>query len=47
MNTETKPEGGQRQRGCNVSMGFNAAVGVVAVAAALLIGYLAYSYLSG
>jgi len=41
---KTEDHGGQRQPSCNVSMKFNFAVGGIAIAAALLICYLAYMY---
>lgn len=44
MNTKTKDDGGQQQRGCNVNSTFNLAVGIAAIAAALLIGYVGYAY---
>lgn len=47
MNANTKGDGDQRPRGCNVRMTFNFAVGAVAIVAALALGYLAYSYLWG
>ena len=42
---ETKGRGAQQHPGCNVSMAFNFAAGGIAIAAALLICYLAYRYL--
>lgn len=44
MNTDTKDDVSQPQRGCNVNMTFNLAVGVTAIIAALLIGYVGYAY---
>ncbi len=44
MNSKTNDDAGQQQRGCNVSSTFNLAVGVAAIGAALLIGYLGYVY---
>ena len=44
MESETKGRGAQQQSSCNVSMVFNFAVGGIAIAATLLICYLAYSY---
>ena len=45
--TQIKPETtdvGQLQPGCNVNSTFNFTVGVAAIAAALLIGYVVYVY---
>ncbi|MDQ3582457.1 MAG: hypothetical protein M3495_13010 [Pseudomonadota bacterium] len=44
MKAETKVNDGQLQSNCNVNMTFNFAVGGLAIAAALLIGYLVYAY---
>lgn len=41
---QTKANDGQRMHNCNVSMKFNFAVGGIAIALAVLIGYLAYVY---
>ena len=42
--TETKDVGGRLQPGCNVNSKLNFAVGLLAIAAAVLIGYLVYVY---
>lgn len=42
MSSKMNDDGGQQQRGCNVSSKFNLAVGVAAIVAALLIGYVGY-----
>ncbi len=44
MKTDTNDAGDRPQRGCNVNSTFNFTVGGLAIAAALLIGYLAYAY---
>jgi hypothetical protein len=44
MNSKTNDDGGRQLRGCNVSSTFNLLVGVTAIVAALLIGYVAYAY---
>lgn len=44
MKSETNDAGDRLQRGCNVNATFNFTVGGLAITAALLIGYLAYSY---
>lgn len=41
---QIKRENVKDQRGCNVSMKFNFAVGGVAIAIAFVIGYLVYVY---
>ncbi len=41
---QTKSENEGTQRGCNVSMKFNFTVGGVAIAIALVIGYVVYVY---
>jgi hypothetical protein len=43
MKSETNA-GDRPQPGCNVNSTFNFTVGGIAIAAALLIGYLAYMY---
>ncbi len=50
MNQEKKvPENSdiQGQATCNVNMTFNAVVGVISIAVALFIGYIAYMNLGG
>ena len=44
MQSEMKEMGDRQQSGCNVNSTFNFTVGGIAIAAALLIGYLAYVY---
>ncbi len=44
MNTEMKDIGDTQQPNCNVNSTFNFTVGGLAIAAALVIGYLAYVY---
>ena len=44
MNTETNGVGSTLQPGCNVNSMFNFTVGGLAIAAALVIGYLTYVY---
>jgi hypothetical protein len=44
MKAQTGDDGNQLQSGCNVSSTFNFTVGGLAIAAASLIGYLAYLY---
>lgn len=44
MKAEMNDEGGKVRPGCNVSSTFNFTVGGLAIAAALLIGYLACVY---
>ena len=44
MKSDTNDTGDRPQLGCNVNSAFNFAVGGFAIAAALLIGYLAYVY---
>ena len=44
MTIKTNDEGGQQQRGCNVSSAFNLTVGFAAIIAALLIAYFGYTY---
>ena len=44
MKSETNGAGARLQSGCNVNSAFNFTVGGVAIAAALLIGYIAYVY---
>lgn len=39
---QTKTNDGQRMRSCNVSMKFNFAIGGIAIALAVVIGYFAY-----
>jgi hypothetical protein len=42
MKSETNDAGDRLQPGCNVSSTFNFTMGGIAIAVALLIGYLAY-----
>lgn len=44
-NKVTEDAGKQGQPTCNVNMTFNTIVGVISVAVALVIGYVAYMYL--
>lgn len=44
MKSEMNDAGDRPQSGCNVNSTFNFTVGGFAIAAALLIGYLAYVY---
>ena len=44
MKAEMNDDAAKSQRGCNVSSTFNLTVGGFAIAAALLIGYLAWVY---
>ncbi len=44
MKTETNDVGGKLQPNCNVNSTFNFTVGGLAIAAALVIGYLAYVF---
>jgi hypothetical protein len=44
MKAETNDDGTKSRRGCDVSSTFNFTVGGLAIAAALLIGYLACVY---
>lgn len=44
MKSEMKPSGDRQELGCNVNSALNFTVGGVAIAVALLIGYLAYIY---
>jgi|SoimicmetaTmtLAB_FD_contig_51_980449_length_568_multi_2_in_0_out_0_1 hypothetical protein len=44
MKAETNDDAAKSPRGCNVSSRFNFTVGGLAIAAALLIGYLACLY---
>ena len=45
MKTEKNDIGDKLEPGCNVNSRFNFTVGGLAIAAALLIGYLVYVYL--
>ncbi len=45
MKAQKSDVGSQRRPSCNVSSTFNFTVGGLAIAAVLLIGYLAYLYL--
>lgn len=44
MKTKTNDDASRLQPGCNVNSTFNFTAGGLAIAAALLIGYLAYVY---
>nr|WP_281723029.1 hypothetical protein [Nitrosomonas nitrosa] len=44
VKTESSNEHDKATGNCNVSMTYNFTVGGIAVAAALIIGYLAYNY---
>ena len=44
MQAGTSAPGGHGEPGCNVNSTFNFTVGALAIAAALVIGYLAYRY---